>query len=96
MDLAGGYVHLPLFPNPHFLEQRFWTLPPSYFHWDTTHAAASLISRSTSGRLRASCSAAAVSGIDSPQRLKVEGSYLLVTSGVSGGNVYQIYMDFLN
>jgi hypothetical protein len=35
-------------------------------------------------------------GIDSSQRLKVEGNYLLVTSGVSGGTVYQIDMGALN
>jgi hypothetical protein len=37
-----------------------------------------------------------IPGIDSPQRLKVEGNYLLVTSGVSGGSVYQIDMGPLN
>ena len=34
-----------LFPNPHFLEPRFWTLPSACFHWDTTHAAASFPGR---------------------------------------------------
>ena len=33
------------FLNPHLLEQRFWSLPPFCFHWDTTHAAASLPGR---------------------------------------------------
>jgi hypothetical protein len=37
-----------------------------------------------------------IPGIDSPQRLKVEGGYLLVTSSVSGGSVYQIDMGPLN
>ena len=31
-----------------------------------------------------------IPGIDNPQRLKVEGDYLLVTSALSGGSVYQI------
>jgi hypothetical protein len=35
-------------------------------------------------------------GIDSPQRLKFAGNYLLVTSSMSGGNVYQINMNSLN
>jgi hypothetical protein len=37
-----------------------------------------------------------IPGIYSPQRLKVEGNYLLVTSSVSGGSVYQIDMGPLN
>jgi hypothetical protein len=37
-----------------------------------------------------------IPGIDSPQRLKVEGNYLLATSSVSGGSVYQIDMGPLN
>jgi hypothetical protein len=37
-----------------------------------------------------------IRGIDSPQRLQVEGNYLLVTSSVSGGSVYQIDMGPLN
>jgi hypothetical protein len=31
-----------VFPNPYLLEKRIRTLPPSSFHWDTTHAATSL------------------------------------------------------
>ena len=37
-----------------------------------------------------------IPGIDSPQRLKVKGNYLLVTSSISGGSVYQIDMGLLN
>jgi hypothetical protein len=37
-----------------------------------------------------------VPGIDSPQRLKFDGGYLLVTSGASGGSVYQIPMSSFN
>jgi hypothetical protein len=37
-----------------------------------------------------------IPGIYNPQRLEVEGNYLLVTSGVSGGSVYQIDMRPLN
>jgi hypothetical protein len=36
---------LPPVPNPHLLEQRFWRLPPSCFHWDRAHAAANLLER---------------------------------------------------
>jgi hypothetical protein len=31
-----------------------------------------------------------ISGIDNPQRLRFAGNYLLATSSVSGGNVYQM------
>jgi hypothetical protein len=38
-------VSYALLPNPHLLEQRFWTLPTSCFHGDTTHAAVNLAGR---------------------------------------------------
>jgi hypothetical protein len=45
IKLAALQVHLAVlqFLNPHPLEQRFWSLPSFCFHWDTTHAASSLL-----------------------------------------------------